>query len=166
MGGQVENRIDRRKLWWAGFLCGPIAGTLMMAAMALVSGPFMGFDGFNRPLILSLAGLFWGAIIGWPYMLLFGLLGHRRLYDRGSSGVGSYLAYGAIGGALTTAIIFVPTSLGGGFSFVSNDAILVVTSAFAALCFFGVLLATWLFWLIRRPDKDVVPPHEVAAAFE
>ena len=166
MGGQLENRIDRRKLWWAGVLSGPVAGALIMAAIALVSAPFMGFSGFNRPLILSLAGLFWGAVIGWPYMLLFGLLGHRRLYDRGSSGVGSYLAYGAIGGALAAAFMVVLTWLGGGFSFVSDDAILIVMGAFTALCFSGVLLATWLFWLIRRPDKDVSPPHEVAAAFE
>ena len=166
MGEQFENRIDRRKLWWAGVLSGPIAGMLLLATVALVTTPFVGFAGFGRHITLALGGLLYGAVVGWPYMLLFGLFGHRRLYDRGLSGVGSYLTYGVIGGALTTAIIFVPALLGGAFSFVSDDLALIVIGMFIAVCFSGLAFATWLFWLIRRPDKDIAPPHEVAATFE
>jgi hypothetical protein len=154
MEERLENKIDRRKLWWAGVLSGPIAGFLLMATLAFVTTPFVGFSGFGRHLTLALAGLLYGAVIGWPYMLLFGVFGHRRLYDRGLSGVGRYLVYGVIGSALATAIIFVPASLGGAFSWTSDDLVLAVTGMFIAVCFFGLALATWVFWLIRRPDKD------------
>ncbi len=165
MGEQFEGATGG-KTWLAAIVCGPAAGTLIVLAIgivgSLISVAAGGSAGMPAPLLW--AGAFIGALIGWPVMLFFGLPAHAFLYRRRSRKVGSYLLAGVLVGFVT---VFVVTLIGaalGGFQ--SGD---VLAAGLASTGLIGLLmsvLASWLFWLIRRPDKDMPRPEKVAAMFE
>ena len=165
MGEQFEGSTGG-KTWLAAIVCGPAAGTLIVLAIGIVGSLISVAAGgsVSFPAALIWAGAFLGALIGWPVTLFFGLPAHAFLYRRRSRRVGSYLLAGVLVGFVA---IFVVMLIGGAFgAFQSGDAL---AAGLASTGFFGLLmsvLASWLFWLIRRPDKDVLRPDKIAAAFE
>jgi hypothetical protein len=165
MGEQFEGSTGG-KTWLAAITCGPAAGTLIVLAIGLIGSLISIAAGgsANFPATLIWAGAFLGAVIGWPVMLVFGLPAHAFLYRRRSRKVGAYLLAGIlVGFAAVFVVILLGAALGG---FQPDTAF---AAGLASTGFFGLLisvLASWLFWLIRRPDKDVLRPDKVAAMFE
>lgn len=154
----------RTKLVLAAIACGPVAGLALMLIIALVGAALSAAQSgyFNFPLQALWSGSALGAVIGWPLMLIFGLPAHRLLYRRGSRKAGGYLLAGVISGGVVGMLIsiaFVPLGL---WQTAGAGAAAVIS----LLCLFGSVLASWIFWLIRRPDKDILRPASVAAAFE
>ena len=165
MGEQFEGSTGG-KTWLAAIVSGPAAFTLVVLAIGVIGSPFSiaAGGGASFPMPLIGAGALLGAAIGWPIMLFFGLPAHAFLYRRGSRKAGSYLLAGVIVGFMAVVIVLL---LGGALGAYSSDGALAV--GLVSTSFFGLLisvLASWLFWLIRRPDKDAPRPDKVAAAFE
>lgn len=165
MGEQFEGSTGGRT-WLAAIVCGPLAGTLIVLSIGLIGSLISIAAGGSAsfPAALIWAGGFLGAVIGWPIMLFFGLPAHAFLYRRKSRKVGGYLLAGVLIGFVA---IFLFMLLGGALGAYQSDGALA--AGLASTGFFGLLisvLASWLFWLIRRPDKDVLRPDKVAAVFE
>ena len=97
-------------------------------------------------------------------MLFFGLPAHIFLYRRGSRKVGAYLLAGVLAGFASVLIVLLLLAFVGGFR--SDSPLSVLAVALSLFCLFGSVLASWLFWLIRRPDKDALRPDAMAAMFE
>ncbi|MDP3738549.1 MAG: hypothetical protein Q8R02_14235 [Hyphomonadaceae bacterium] len=156
----------RTKLALAAIACGPVAGLVLVLVIALMGAALSAAQGdyTNIPLQALLSGAVLGAVIGWPFMLVFGLPAHRLLYKRGSRRAGGYLLAGVIAGfiiAILMSLAFLPLGL-----WQTSGAYAGAAGVISLLCLFGSVLASWIFWLIRRPDKDVLRPASVAAAFE
>lgn len=167
MGEQVEGSTGG-KTWLAAIVCGPAAGALIFLTLQVVGALLTMSSGgaFNGsgPIGMLLGGAMFGAIIGWPVMLFFGLPAHIFLYRRKSRKVGGYLLAGVLTGVAAVLVIMLLLAFGGAFG--ADSALAFGVVAFGFFCLFGSVLASWLFWLIRRPDKDVLRPDAVAAAFE
>ena len=162
---QLEGN-TRTRLLLAAIACGPAAGLLLMFAVGLVSVAMSATTGgyVNFPLQVLWSGALIGAMVGWPFILFFGLPAHRLLYKRGSRKAGGYLLAGVIAGVAASVVVLLVFGAMGMFQLAGAYA--GAAGVIAALCLFGSVLAAWLFWLIRRPDKDVPPPANVAAMFE
>ena len=138
---------------------GAIEYSLIASLISVAAGGSASF-----PAALIWAGAFAGALIGWPTMLFFGLPAHVILYRRRSRKVGSYLLGGVLVGFLAALVVLGLYAIGGGFMI--EGLSLSGLAPIVILCLLGSVLASWLFWLIRRPDKDVLRPDKVAAMFE
>lgn len=156
----------RSRLALAAIACGPLAGLLLMLVIGLISAAMSAAQGgySSFPMQVLWTGALLGAVIGWPLMLILGLPAHRLLYRRGSRKAGGYLLAGVIAG-FVAAVIMILVFLGAG-AFQVAGVYVGAAGGITLLCLFGSVLASWLFWLIRRPDKDVLRPASVAAAFE
>ena len=156
----------RTRLLLAAIACGPAAGLLLMFGIGLISVAMSAARGgyVNFPLQVLWNGALIGAVVGWPFMLFFGLPAHHLLYRRGSRKAGGYLLAGVIAGFITSVIVLLVFGAMGLFRLTGEYA--GAAGLVAVLCLFGSVLASWLFWLIRRPDKDVLQPANVAAMFE
>ena len=164
MGEQFEGSTGGRT-WLAAIACGPAAGTLIVLTIgifgSLISIAAGGSASFPAQLIW--AGAFAGALLGWPTMLLFGLPAHVILYRRKSRKVGAYLLGGVFVGFLAALLALGLYAVTG---FVPGEFLFATLGPLVVICLLGSVLASWLFWLIRRPDKDVLRPDKVAAMFE
>jgi hypothetical protein len=162
---QIQGRTGAR-LAIATILCGPIAGVatiMLISVIMMLMSLGSGYASF-LPWEYILSGGFFGAVIGWPAMLLFGLPAHALLYRRRSYKLGGYLLAGTILGLLATlflALIQATAFRGGG-----------TTDWLMSGAWFGVVLvlasvaAASVFWFIRRPDRDMPAPEKLAATFE
>ena len=160
MGEQFEGSTGG-KTWLAAILCGPLAGVVVLLVLGLLSAAITvasgGLPSFP-PIALFYGGLL-GAVIGWPAMLVFGVPTHVILYRRRSRKAGGYLLGGAICGIVMGVIIF-------GLTRPITQPGMLNIGPLAVVFLLGAVLASWLFWLIRRPDKDMPRPDKVAAMFE
>lgn len=162
---QLQGR-QRGRLLFAALLCGPMAGAVVLeiiAAIALLMNPSGGVSGAAIVQILMSGGLM-GAVIGWPTMLLFGLPAHVFLYRRKSHRISAYVLAGTLAGFAASAAL-----LGLGFwagMFGPSSMFGPEVGYLAVVVLIGAVTASSLFWLIRRPDRDVAKPDAVAAAFE
>ncbi len=157
----------RARLLLAAVACGPLAGFLLFLAFAIIGTLLTAAQGgySSFPVQALWGGGIMGAVIGWPFMLVFGLPAHRLLYRRGSRKAGGYLLAGVIAGVAIALIIFL-LMLGTQVFSMAGVQMASTAGALALFCIIGAVLASWLFWLIRRPDKDILRPAVVAAAFE
>jgi hypothetical protein len=165
MGEQFEGSTGG-KVWLAAIACGPAAFTLVVLVMGIIGAliSIAAGSGANFPMQLIAAGALMGAMIGWPIMLFFGLPAHAFLYRRRSRKVGSYLLAGVLVGFVTTFIVLLLGTLL--WTYRSNGEFAAGLASIGIFSLVVSVLASWLFWLIRRPDKDVARPHKVAAVFE
>jgi len=150
----------------AAILCGPLAGLAIITVLLLIGGLMAAADGGSAafPFEVVLVGGLYGAIIGWPMMLVFGLPAHAFLYRRKSHRVSAYVLAGALGGFLVSLL-----AVGLGFltGFFGPDSTLAMLGGwFSVLLLISAVTASSFFWLIRRPDRDVPKPAALAATFE
>lgn len=132
-----------------------VIGALISAA----SGAITSF-----PVAFLWTGLLFGAAFGWPLMLVFGLPAHFLLYRRKSHRIGGYLLAGVLAGFLAAAVVALLGWIGGGGLLLGFD--IAAGGMLTLLLVIGSVAASSLFWLIRRPDRDVLPPATLAAMFE
>jgi hypothetical protein len=160
---QVQGK-TRGRLFIAAVLCGPLSGLLIVLIISviylLMNLQFTSFFPFEVFLFAAM----YGAGIGWPAMLLFGLPAHAFLYRRRSHKIGGYLLSGALLGILATVVItllqILSTTNLMGFDLLYSGGVLGVILLLCAITGAGI------FWWIRRPDRDVPSPEKLAAAFE
>jgi hypothetical protein len=164
--GQIQGRTGWR-LFFACLLCGPLAGLAIMFLIAVIGVAINASSGGigSFPPALLASGAMFGAIIGWPAALVFGLPAHSLLYRRKSHRIGGYLLAGVLAGFAASAVIIFLLAGFGAFRFMTGADI--TGSGFIALI---IVLASAgaaaIFWFIRRPDRDVMQPDKLAAMFE
>jgi hypothetical protein len=165
MGEQFEGSTGG-KTWLAAIACGPAAGTLIVLAIGLIGSliSFAAGGSASFPASLIWLGAFAGALIGWPTMLFLGLPAHVILYRRKSRRASAYVLGGVFVGFIATLIVLGLYAFGGGFMI--EGVPLASLAPMFFICLLGSVLASWLFWLIRRPDKDALRADKVAAMFE
>jgi hypothetical protein len=161
---QIQGQTGGR-LAIAAILCGPLAGMaiiLLIGIITLLMSIGSGYTSF-MPVSVILGGAVFGAVIGWPAMLLFGLPAHAVLYRRRSHKLGGYLLAGAILGLLATAVLGLlqATAFGAG-----GMGVLATGLWFGVVLVLASVAAASVFWFIRRPDRDVPAPEKLAATFE
>ena len=137
-----------------------------MSLIGLITVAFSAADGVSGfPASLLFTGAMFGAIIGWPAMLLLGLPAHSLLYRRKSHRIGGYLLAGVLAGFLASLILLL--LLGGFGIFRSMTGADITGGGFITLIVvFASVIAATVFWFIRRPDKDAMRPDKLAAMFE
>lgn len=164
MGEQFEGSTGG-KTWLAAIVCGPAAGTLIVLAIGLIGSLISVAAGGSAsfPAALIWAGAFFGALIGWPTMLFLGLPAHAILYRRRSRKAGAYVLGGVFVGFLAALLALCLYAFMG---VVPGELFFAAVAPLVIICLLGSVLAAWLFWLIRRPDKDLLRPDKVAAMFE
>lgn len=163
--GQIQGRTGWR-LFFASILCGPLAGFIVILTFGLITvliGASSGGGGF--PPVILLFGFLWGAIIGWPAMLILGLPAHALLYRRKSHRIGGYLLAGVLTGFAASLVLFGILAMFGAFRFMTG-ADITGGGAVSIVLILGSVAASTIFWFIRRPDKDVMRPDKLAAMFE
>jgi hypothetical protein len=161
---QIQGRTGAR-LAIATILCGPLAGMGIMILIGLITLLMTIGSGFSSfmPVSAIFAGAVFGAIIGWPAMLLFGLPAHAMLYRRRSHRMGGYLLAGAILGLLATVVLGLMQATAFG---VGGMGVLSTGLWFGVVLVLASVAAASVFWFIRRPDRDVPAPEKLAATFE
>jgi hypothetical protein len=157
------------RLLIASILCGPLAGLGIVGFIGLIAILMNAGSGFGTGGMLEvsmfLSGAVFGAGIGWPAMLVFGLPAHAFLYRRRSYRIGGYLLAGAILGLLAAAIIaLLQFTLSGDGGAVAQ--VVMAGGMLTLMLMIASVGAASLFWAIRRPDRDVIPPEKLAASFE
>lgn len=128
-----------------GFLVGPIAPGLLLAALALVTG---------SPLYVDFA-LGMSAQIGYPVALLFGVPTYFFLRRKGWVAIHSYIIVGAALVAIAMLIPFAEVQITDGRLLTGpqfRNPLLGVPAMLPLAVFFGII-ATSVFWLIARPDR-------------
>ena len=162
---QIQGKTKGR-LFLATILCGPLSGLLIIFILALIS--WLSNLRYNpssfMPIAMFFSGAVFGAAIGWPAMLLFGLPAHAFLYKRRSHKIGGYLLAGALLGVLATVVITVLSMIGSRDLLGAN--LLFTSGVFGVILLLASIGASSIFWWIRRPDRDVPSPEKLAAAFE
>jgi len=117
------------------------------------------------PPVLLASGSLFGAIIGWPAMLVFGLPAHALLYRRKSHRIGGYLLAGVLAGFAGSLLLLGVLVLFGEIQYFSASDLTgggMITLIFVL----ASVLAATVFWFIRRPDRDVMQADKLAAMFE
>ncbi|HEV7693334.1 MAG TPA: hypothetical protein VGO52_21040 [Hyphomonadaceae bacterium] len=161
---QIQGKTGGR-LFLATILCGPLAGMLMIFIIALISWLMsLRSGGGAMPIAFFFSGAIFGAAIGWPAMLVFGLPAHAFLYKRRSHKIGGYLLSGALLGVLATVIITILSIVGARDVLGAN--LLYTGGVFGIILLLASIGASSIFWWIRRPDRDAPSPEKLAAAFE
>jgi hypothetical protein len=161
---QIQGKTGGR-LFLATILCGPLAGLAIILIISLIGGlSNLRYGGSFVPVAVLFSGALFGAAIGWPAMLLFGLPAHAFLYKRRSHKIGGYLLAGALLGVLATVIITALTTIGARDLLGAN--LLYTGGVFGVILLLASIGASSIFWWIRRPDRDVPSPEKLAAAFE
>jgi hypothetical protein len=161
-----DNWLKSRNLPRLGFAVAaapPVAGALMALVLAftvfnaqifLTPGPTGSGQmvGAGIPQIIGnlfqavTGGLILGALIGWPVMLVVGLPAHALLLRKTPATVWIYLGAGAAAGlAGAAARLFSPQKTA-----MSNEQLLQILAIGA----FAGTLTAFVFWYLRRPDKD------------
>jgi hypothetical protein len=161
---QIQGRTGVR-LAIATIICGPLAGmgiVIVIGVISLLMSIGSGYPSFV-PVAVVFSGAVFGAMIGWPAMLVFGLPAHAVLYRRRSHKIGGYLLAGAILGLLATAAIGLLQAMAYG---ASGMGLLSTGLWFGVILILASIAAASLFWFIRRPDRDVPAPEKLAATFE
>jgi hypothetical protein len=154
------------RLLVAAIFCGPLAGLAIITTLLLLGALMSAADGgsVSFPVEIVLVGALYGAIIGWPMMVVFGLPAHAFLYRRKSHRVSAYVLAGALGG-LVASLIAVGLGYLAGF-FGPDSMLFALGGWFSVLLLVSAVTASSFFWLIRRPDRDVPRPATLAATFE
>lgn len=154
MTAQTDQPPAHTKLIWAVLLSGPIAGCLVgtLIFAAIIISDWQHLDWFSFFLFGPMSfwmGLWLGILIGLPCVLLLGLSAHGllRLLSRVSRW--DYVAAGAACG-------IVPAALAQLYMVTNWNASLALL-IFAA--WISGPIAAYIFWLIRRPDRDEPPAH-------
>ena len=161
---QIQGQTGGR-LFLAAILCGPLAGLAIIFIIALISWLMsLRSGGGFMPSAFFFSGAIFGAVIGWPAMLLFGLPAHAFLYKRRSHKIGGYLLAGALLGVLATVVITILSMIGA--RDVLGVNLLYTGGVFGIILLLSSIGASSIFWWIRRPDRDVPSPEKLAAAFE
>ncbi len=162
---QVKGRQGWR-LFFASILCGPLAGMgviILIGIATLLMNAGSGFGSF-LPVSVVFSGAVFGAVVGWPAMLLFGLPAHAVLYRRRSHKIGGYLLAGVFAGFVGT-IVIIGLQMLGGAGFLDSQVVMA-GGLVALIMVLASVAAASLFWWIRRPDRDVVSVENLAATFE
>lgn len=162
---QLRGR-TRWRLFFAAFLCGPLTGLGLIIVLGLI-GMLLDASrggGATLPPEVLLGGAVIGAAFGWPLMIVYGLPAHAILYRNGSHKLGSYVLSGVIGGFLAAVI----TAIGVYFfrSGPLNPDQFGMGAALGVFLLIGCIVASIIFWLIRRPDRDTDSDEAIAATFE
>jgi hypothetical protein len=96
-------------------------------------------------------------------MLTFGWLYHAIAFRRHWITAPTYIGAGAVLGLVVTialAIFYFQQNPSGGAPEESAGLIVGIVIAMSIFALFPCMLMAWLFWLIRRPDRDPAPaPH-------
>ena len=161
---QIQGQTGVR-LALASIFCGPVAGLVVILIIGFFSFLMSLGSGYGfMPVSVIWVGVMFGAVIGWPAMLLFGLPAHALLYRRRSYKIGGYLLAGALLGLLAAILLALlqATTVSGllGLNFLMTGGFFAVILLLSSVC------AASVFWWIRRPDRDVPPPEKLAATFE
>jgi hypothetical protein len=164
--GQVQGRTGWR-LFFASILCGPLAGLIVVSVLGLIGAAISASSGggFGFPAAFLITGATFGAVIGWPAMLVFGMPAHALLYRRKSHRIGGYLLAGVLTGFAASLALFVILAAFDGFRSM-NGSDMTGGGLLTLIFVLGAVTASAIFWLIRRPDKDVMQPDKLAAMFE
>jgi len=161
---QIQGQTGGR-LFLAAILCGPIAGLAIIFIIGLITWlSNLRYGSSFFPLEYFFSGAVFGAGIGWPAMLLFGLPAHAFLYKRRSHKIGGYLLSGALLGVLATVAITLFATVG--MRDLMGANLLYSGGIFGVILLLSSIGASSIFWWIRRPDRDVPSPEKLAAAFE
>ena len=161
---QIQGQTGGR-LFLATILCGPLAGLLIVFIIALITWlSNLRYSASTVPIAVFFSGAVFGAVIGWPVMLLFGLPAHAFLYKRRSHKIGGYLLAGALLGVLATVVITLLSMIG--TSNVLGTNLLYTGGVVGIILLLASIGASSIFWWIRRPDRDVPSPEKLAAAFK
>src|SRR5262245_5319883 len=83
---QVQGK-QAPRLIVASIFCGPLAGLVLVTIFLIIIALLTAADGGpvdSIPVALVIGSALYGAIIGWPMMLIFGLPAHAFLYRRKS----------------------------------------------------------------------------------
>jgi hypothetical protein len=161
---QIQGKTGGR-LFLATILCGPLAGLAIIFIISLIGWlSNLRYGASFMPFSFFFSGAIFGAAIGWPAMLLFGLPAHAFLYKRRSHKIGGYLLAGALLGVLATIVITVLSTIGTRDVLGAN--LLYTGGVFGVILLLASIGASSIFWWIRRPDRDVPSPEKLAAAFE
>jgi hypothetical protein len=166
MSAPTDNWLKSRNLPRLGFAVSaapPVAGALMAFVLAftvfnaqifLVPDPANSAQliGAGIPQILVnlfnavSGGLILGALIGWPVMLVLGMPAHALLIRKTPATVWIYVAAGCAAGLAGSAARLLSSRT----TTMTGEQLL---QALAIGAFAGTLTA-FVFWFIRRPDKD------------
>jgi hypothetical protein len=161
---QIQGKTGGR-LFLAAILCGPLSGLAIIFIISLITFlSSLRYTASFVPVAYFFSGALFGAAIGWPAMLLFGLPAHAFLYKRRSHKIGGYLLAGALLGVLATVVITVLSMIG--TRDVMGANLLYTGGLFGVILLLASIGASSIFWWIRRPDRDVPSPEKLAAAFE
>jgi hypothetical protein len=154
-------RVRRRWRTAIGLVAAP-TGTAFLAAALLYAIMSAGNQAWGE---ISQASMMWLglALIGLGLMLALGWPFHAIAFRRRWITAPSYIGAGAVLGFLVMAAMSYfyfqqnPTSVG------AAELIGMVIGVMIAMAMFALLpcmLMAWIFWLIRRPDRDPAPaPH-------
>lgn len=143
----------RKRLWSAVLFSAPATGGLIGLVWGLV---YMTLAIGNltpqfpaQGILIVLLGALIGFVIGLPLTIIVGLPIHAFLIRQSRVSAIAYLLMGTAAGVL----------LGLMASFIQSDEVGFYRIISLVLFGIGSPLTAYIFWLIRRPDRDAPPAH-------
>jgi hypothetical protein len=159
-----RTRVQKRKrlrLTLALIFAAPIAATVVLMLFIGVTSLISG--GFAVMLIpqMFIYGPIAGAMVGWPSTLLWGLPSHIFLYRSKRRKPIHYIIAGLIGGAITTGVMILLI-----YGAVTAGGLPAIAFVIYFVMFIGAGAGSgWLFWWIRRPDRDMEKTVDLEEVF-